>query len=445
MKLKKNLVEEVKLTEDEAPVEQPEEVKEVEPGAGDGIENVGEASHEEIVQEVEASSEKAGDNISKDAAEAMAQEIEDAAKALMTKATDYAAVNSKNPDDIINMLNACLESGLERWTVAKQQGSDAAQSIRTSNLLIYGMPGFGKTAAVKAWCKSLGIYLLSTTMSTLVREVISGIPWPEMDEKTGRYIQRSVGSELWEPLWKYDKVVVFLDELNTSKKDVESAILAFVAEHVLPTVTKDEKGNIITQTVFDNILFFVGAENPADPRLFANHEDSEALADRFNYSFEQKGDRKEYLNVLKTIYNSLLANPYLSEDKKYKYEGQFRIGETLMKDKNFYWDTQQTVSSYYELAKQANSRRPHAMNYRTLSQLLFGCNGTKVDFLRKAKWSDFAPAIYNMLSVALASYVDKPKQSNTVFNQGTVDPKIQNAAASEVDSILQQVADDFKI
>ena len=50
-----------------------------------------------------------------------------------------------------------------------------------------------------------------------------------------------------------------------------------------------------------------------------------------------------------------------------------------------------------------------------------------------------------MFEVALASYVDKPKQSNTVFGGQAIDPKIENAAADEVDSIMQNIVNDFNV
>ena len=441
MKINKELLEEVQLLEAEKINEEEEKA------TGDGIENVENASHAEVKAEVEASMEKTGTPVTPEQAEALAKQIEADVNALSTRATEYAAVNAGDPDSVINKLNACLETGLERWSIAKTQGSDAARGITTSNLLIYGMPGFGKTAAIKAWCKSLGIYMLSTTMSTLQKEVIAGIPWPEQDPETKRYIQRSVGSELWEPLYKYDKVVVFLDELNTSKKDVESALLAFISEHVLPTVSRDAKGEIVTQTTFDNILFFVGAQNPYDPRLFQNHQNSDAIDSRFNLRHEQVGSRKEYLNVLKHIYeNGILKNPYLSPMKRYKYEGQYRIGQKLMSDNNFYWDDKKTKNQYYnDMIAAGNDMMPHSMNYRELSQALFTCNGTKSDFLAKARWAQFSKSVQSALEVALARYQDAAKPSNTVFNQTKVDPRVQNAAATEIDSILQGVINDFSI
>ena len=48
-----------------------------------------------------------------------------------------------------------------------------------------------------------------------------------------------------------------------------------------------------------------------------------------------------------------------------------------------------------------------------------------------------------MFENALASYVDKPKLSNSVFGGQQIDPTIQNAAAEEIDDIFQSVMADF--
>ena len=300
---KEKLLESITLTEDDdnivAPEEEPKEENQ-EAQEGTGIDNVGEASVGEIKQDVEASYAEAGVEVKEDEAEKYAKQIYKTAEDLNAKAIEYAAVNSANPDDVVQKLNACLKSGLDRWATAKISGSAAAASIRNSNLLIYGMPGFGKTAAVKAWCKSLGIYVLNITVSTLTRELIGGIPWPVQDPVTKRWVQKNVEADIWTPLFNEEKVIVFLDELNTSKQDVEATLLTFVAEHILPMVSVDANGKTITQTPFDNILFFVGAMNPPDPQLFGKtvHDLSNALDSRFNLRHEQKGDRKEFLTVL---------------------------------------------------------------------------------------------------------------------------------------------------
>ena len=95
----------------------------------------------------------------------------------------------------------------------------------------------------------------------------------------------------------------------------------------------------------------------------------------------------------------------------------------------------------------ANQRyvKPHSINYRELAQLLYSCNGTKADFIRQAKWAEFSPAAIQMFEVALANYTDLPKQSNTVFGGQKVDPRIENAAASEIDNIMDGVLKDFGI
>ena len=444
---KEKLLESVALKEDDAPEATEPEVQ-VDENAGGGVEDVGNASTEEIKQDIIASSAEVGVEVPEKAAENYAKEIETEAAALNAKAIEYAAVNSANPNDIINKLNACLETGLERWSNAKTLGDSAVVNDKVSNLLIYGMPGFGKTAAVKAWCRAMGIYLLEIKCSTLSKETISGIPWPVLDEKTGRYVQKNVEAETWTPLFHHDKVVLFLDEINTSKADIEPTLYGIVADHELPMISTDKNGVTLTQTPFNNILFCVAAMNPPDPQLFgkATRDLGDAINSRFNFQHEQNGDRKEFQRILKSIYNAILANPNLGPDKKYKYEGQYRIGETLMKDKNFFfWGWRETKDAYLDAAKDQKYVKPHSVNYRELAQLLYGCNGTKADFLKKAAWAGFTPAAIRMFETALATYVDKPKQSNTIFGGQKIDPKIENAAAEEIDDLMGDLIKSFSV
>jgi len=459
MKISKEekLLESVQLTEEEqTPAEIKEEEKAIEDalaaGAGNGIDNVEDASTEEIKQEIIASSAQVGLGVDPQAAEEYAKGIQAVADALNTKAADYAAVNAADDNSVISKLNACLKSGLKRWVTAKADpvnGWKQARSIRTDNLLVIGMPGFGKTAAVYDWCDAMGITPLTLTVSTMSREIIAGIPWPTEEDKGGRIKAKNVESDTWDVLFDPDKgqkVVVFLDEINTSKPDVEAALLTFVAERKLPIVSKGPDGKKVNQTVFDNILFFVGAMNPTDSVLFGKtiHKLNNALDSRFNLRHRQKGSRKEFLTVMKGLYNSILANKYLSPEDRYEYEGQFRIIEALMKDKNFhFWDREETRAAHDDAIMNGITEDPHSVNYRELAQLVYGSDGTKADFLKRVKWGEYTLGAYQMFETALASYVDKPKLSNSVFGGQQIDPTIQNAAAEEIDDIFQSVMNDF--
>ena len=117
-----------------------------------------------------------------------------------------------------------------------------------------------------------------------------------------------------------------------------------------------------------------------------------------------------------------------------------------MKDKNFFfWGWRETKDAYLDAIKDQKYVKPHSVNYRELAQLLYGCNGTKADFLKKAAWAGFTPAAIRMFETALATYVDKPKQSNTIFGGQKIDPKIENAAAEEIDDLMGDLIKSFSV
>ena len=343
MKVKNSLLENKKLHE----ADEEEEIRAKTRDELTGVVDVGNASTAEVAKDVQDSIEKvSGTEVDKDQAEQTAEQIIAAADALAAKSAEYAAVNAKDKDSVLYYLDKCLSAGLRRWKLVQTDpNSSAAKATKGTNLLIWGAPGYGKTAGIKEWCEAMGIYLMQIPISTLTKDAISGIPWPVEDENNkGRYVQRNVESEMWAPLRKFSKVVIFLDEINTSKPDVEQALLTFIADRQLPIVEvkKDANGNTTEVSLnkqFNNILFFVAAMNPQGPLFPGTHELSNAIQQRLNLKKKQAGSKKEYLRVIQSLYKALLSNPRLSAADKYTFEGQLRIGEALMNDKNFKWDT----------------------------------------------------------------------------------------------------------
>ena len=450
MKVKNSLLENKKLHEADE-----EEISAKTRDELTGVVDVGNASTAEVAKDVQDSIEKvSGTEVDKDQAEQTAEQIIAAADALAAKSAEYAAVNAKDKDSVLYYLDKCLSAGLRRWKLVQTDpNSSAAKATKGTNLLIWGAPGYGKTAGIKEWCEAMGIYLMQIPISTLTKDAISGIPWPVEDENNkGRYVQRNVESEMWAPLRKFSKVVIFLDEINTSKPDVEQALLTFIADRQLPIVEvkKDANGNTTEVSLnkqFNNILFFVAAMNPQGPLFPGTHELSNAIQQRLNLKKKQEGSKKEYLRVIQSLYKALLSNPRLSAADKYTFEGQLRIGEALMNDKNFKWDTLEDLYTMRSNIRNKNTElMPDAVNYRNISQVLFTCDGTKDDFLRTAQMEGFTDSANQMLKVALAAYTDKPKTGNNIWNKqaSNVSQQVQAQTRIEIENILADVANSFE-
>ena len=441
MKINKKLLEAVSLKEAEEETAATPDVQ------GDGvIDSVKDSTPAEIKDEVIAAGEKVDEPVSNTEAKTIAADIIKASEILGQKGADYAAVNAKDRDSIIHKLNACLRGGIKRWKTIATTG--LGQNSKSANLLIYGAPGFGKTAGVDAWCDALGIYLLQIPISTLNKDIIAGIPWPQYDEKKKKYVQTSVEHEMWTPLFDQTRpVVVFLDEVNTSKPDIEQALLTFIADRMLPIATRDKDGNVVKNlTQFNNILFFVGAMNPQNKIFTGTHPLNFATDDRLLLRHKQEGSKQEFLAVLDLIYGAVLKNPYLSTEDHLMYENQYRIGQTLMKDKNMRFNTIADLVRFDQESRgpgKEGELPKHGLNYRNLSSILFTCDGTKDDFLNLVRWADFSDETVQKMEIALANYVDKKAVGNSIWNQAQVAPEVQIKAAAEVDKILQDLSDSF--
>ena len=239
---------------------------------------------------------------------------------------------------------------------------------------------------------------------------------------------------------------------NVWFRSVEQTLLTFIADRQLTIVEikRDAEGKTTEVSLnkqFNNILFFVAAMNPQGPLFPGTHELSNALQQRLNLRKKQEGTKREYLRVIQSLYKAILANPRLSAEDKYMFEGQLRIGEALMNDKNFKWDTLEDLYTMRANIKNKQTElMPNAINYRNVSQILFTCNGTKDNFLRLATMSGLTDSANQMLKVALAAYTDKPKTGNNIWNKqaDNVSPQVQAQTRIEIENILADVANSFE-
>ncbi len=426
MKIKNNKLEEVLITEaeNEGPVA----------GEGEGLNSVNNASVATIASEVQAAvDENTIINMTPEQAQKYAASLKNTVDELTKKGGDYAMAFAKDEDSVVHLLNSCLRTGLDRWKACRT-APESVYGNKGKNLLLYGPPGFGKTSGVEQWCKTLGIYLMKIPVSTLTKEGVAGIPWPVFDKSKGRYVQRNVEGEIWDPLFQNDKVVVFLDEVNTAAPDVTQTLLTFVCDRRLPITNVDSNGKSRTEMTFNNILFFVGAENP-ESSLFPGTHALGALDDRFQMRKKVEGDKAEFLAIIRSIYDAVLQNPYLSDEEHQRYEGQLAIAETVLAYKDFRWDTMDDLFAYKQ-KKENGELMAHAMNYRNFTSLLFGCDGTKTNFLWEAKHFGYDENVVLVLKNALATYVDKPKKGNDIWKKKQVAPQVEEKAKAEVESSL---------
>lgn len=387
-------------------------------------------SQAEAVNDVVDGGKEAGIAVDKNAAK---QEVETAKKVIDDfKLNPYAATAK------LSKVEGVLQASLEQAVFDKEAGVDSDYP----DVLIYGLAGFGKTAGVKKFCRDHGIYMLSLDAKTLRKEELAGLPTKSVDAD-GNEIQGSLPTKTFLDLKKHDKVIVVLDEVNRARPDVIGTLLTFVADHDLPFPGYDSNGIWRPTTHFDNILFTVCMINPASRDLFQDvNELDPAFMNRFNDVIEQDANKREFLAVIKNIYNTILANPVLLPAVKSRYQRQLDIATALLTNKNFKFDGRDEAVAAHKAQRGSNGHPMKALSYRTLTKSIRSCDGTKANFLQRLQTAGYLDATKIMIENCLATYVDQQNKANSVFQKTTpAAQKYSQSAVSDVETALR----DFEV
>ena len=384
-----------------------------------------EASTAEATKDVIEGGDEAGVEITPEQAK---KEVAHAKKEI-SKYEVHPYASTAKLSEVTQKLQACLEAADQD----RQNGIDSDYP----DMLIYGLAGFGKTAGIRQFCIDHNIYMLSLDAKTLRPENLAGIPKVVTDEN-GNEFQAAVPQPIWTDLKKQEAVILVIDEVNRAKPNITGTLLGLVCDHDLPIPYKDEEGVWHSMTHFDNILFTVCMINPASRDLFADvNELDPAFVDRFAIQHEAKADKREFLRVVKSIYDKIFENPFLLPHDKDKYQGQLDIAEALLTNSGFKFDDRAKAVAAHK-AQRVEYRPRDALSYRSFIKVLRLCDGTKADFLKKLKWHGFLPETELMIENCLSSYTDKISKGNNPFQKNVSPAAVQRSAktSSEVDNIL---------
>lgn len=328
------------------------------------------------------------------------------------------------------------------------------------DIIVFGMPGFGKTAQIEAFAAEHHIRLAKFSLNGITSDVFQGIPYP---------VKGSIGMEQavlphpdWAEIVNNPDVpyILFFDEVNRGDTQLQSLALDVVNNHRIK-LTKPERMAIVRQTgqkvripaetadfYMNNILFSVYALNPGSLIYTGTGDVESALLGRVMQGFEIEGNKAEFRKYINRVYDRIFKEygDQLPPDEYTMYDGQQKIFNHLLKSPKFKFtdedemkeisDHNQKVSTIGLNASSRGSYRGFANNlsYRTLTALVTSTDGTKKDFMaaiaRDSKGGSLlTPSTVEMLGYIMDDYYDTPPKG---LPKNAEEPIDKNATSNEI-------------
>lgn len=394
------------------------------------IDNPETVSTKDLVKEIKDGAAEVGAQlIDIPSAEQQAKDVKELS-ALLTNVTATADMT-----DVDKILSRALKTALS--------GKRASVDSAYPNVLLFGLPGFGKTAAVEQFVKKFGgkLNTMEVDAKTLDVATVGGIPYPVEDKATGELTQSPIAAKkYWAGLFQ-PNVILILDEINRAKSNVAGSLLTLINNHKLPwTGTDPVTGKPVNFKFFPNMLFTVGMINPASGHMFKVDRMDPALRRRFPLSWNVSANKTEFLNVLKNrIYGPILSIPTLSDEDRLMYERQLDIAEALLTSTAFKFENEAEVIAAFDQGREDSTEYSY-LNYATFTAILFSSDGTKKDFLEAVKYGGFVKTTADRFEKGLKekNYQDKKAASNNVMKKTSVEvaPEVQAQTSSDVAAVL---------
>lgn len=402
----------------------------------DGELDLDSASEEEIISDIVAGGIKAGEeNIDPEKVEKEAEFVEEVVEFIENP------YGTAQPQFVKQVLQNSLRTALR----------DRRNGITKNfpNVILYGLAGFGKTAVVKEFCEEHGIYLFECDTKNLDAATVGGIPYATQDPKTGRYSQAPIPSEYWDSIdnnGKYQYTILFFDEINRTTGKIRGSLLDMINSHQVPTYEKDPKtGKTKIVKRFKNVLFSVIAINPADDIFPDNDPLDPAMVSRNGKVVKVGANKKEFLNIIDSIYEKILRLPLSQEDYK-EYAGQKDLARALLSSSQFKFNTAQEVRDKFYLSQdQETEEMFNYLNYRTFAILLQQSDGTKDSLLWTVEYeSGLGEEDINMYKSILSTYTDKVTVGNSIFGNGQQSSSVTRKSSIEAANILSDWIDSLE-
>ena len=195
--------------------------------------------------------------------------------------------------------------------------------------------------------------------------------------------------------------VLFLDEYNRAPKSVRTNLLELVNSHIVPD-PRTESG----QRYLENFLFTIAAINPANPDYDTDEMD---MAERTRFrNIDIVPEPKSLLRYLSKEFQDQ-ADRASTEQRKKRALGRLNLVKTLLSSNQFEFDDRRDIE------KSKEDGNGLALNYRTLTNLLMGSDGTKEDFLNK--WNEYTNSLKKgMVERILSNYMNIDDKANQALS-----------------------------
>ena len=306
-----------------------------------------------------------------------------------------------------------IEEALDRAlkVARRKQGQ---RGVSYPNVLFFGEAGTGKTSICRAWAAANGINLVEVRASALDPTDIGGLfAPPEKGSNRARKVSTGEFDQLEQP-----NSVLFLDEFNRANRAVRGALLELVNSHYIPD--SSVPGG---QRFLPNFLFTIATANPPSGTYNVDELDPAEIS-----RFRNINIVNDNAYILRYLTNNLYAEELKraenrgDEEEILEIKGKIELAKTLLGDKRFAFDDAEDLRKGYD--KYESTFKP--LNYRSFTELLDQCDGTKRDFLDL--WNDFAnPDKKRMAEGILENYIDVEDKANEVLKTQTNSPVFKSS------------------
>lgn len=381
-----------KLTEEEAVATKAELEKDIDDGT------TADASIADLADAVTAEAELASggkETYSESKAEAIAKKI----KAACQDFNQATWAPLEVPNKFTKKLDACLANS----RYFKYHGSSAG-----TDLLVTGLPGSGKTAIFKNWCKERGVeYKYINAKDEDLSAAINGFSVHEVEERPdGKKIHSVVQAGSKKLLSLIDTpTVLFLDEFNRAPQQLRAQLLTLVNEHQVAGEDPDDPNNKTGFIDLQGLLFTVACINPdvaTDPgALTLNQAERSRMVNKLTLH----SNTPDALNYLSSYFKKRIS---LLDPKdpmfKYSYERDMRtynLAMALLSDPRFEFDKP-------EDQEQLDMDGLTMLNQRLLTDALESHGYSKEAFLDWVDESEMLPKNISMIHDILDGWFEPP-------------------------------------